>query len=249
MMKNILNILIILSVSFLLSTCAKDSKTTNNYSKSGSLARFAIVDNVLYTIDNNLLKVIDISNPSSPQLVTTVNTTAPVLETIFQYEHYLLFGTPNGMLVYDINTRTNPVYVTEVVHIVGCDPVVAQNGYAYVTIRSGSVCRQNIVNNTMEVINIQDMNNAYILNELSMSNPKGLGIDDKLLFVTDGVNGIRVFNLDSPNEPREMNNISGADFIDVIADNKTLYALKTNGITQYDYTDTSHIVQLSTLNY
>jgi hypothetical protein len=249
-MKKIIYITLVICSSIFLSTCAKDSaNNNNNTSKSGSLARFTTVDNTLYTIDGNTFKVIDISNPASPSLIKTITTNTTILETLFQYENYLLFGTPTGMVVYDISNRISPTYTTQVEHVFGCDPVVAQNGYAYVTIRSGTQCRQTVAMNLLEVVNVQNMTNSFVERQINMTNPNGLGVDGNLLFVTDGVNGIQIFDVMNPSNPTSFNSIAGTNFIDVIADNKTLYALRSNGITQYNYTDSTNIVELSSINY
>ena len=81
------SLLILLMVTLLFS-CSKDSDGTSNASangsgKGGSLARFTIVENNLYLVDDASLKIFNISDPANAELRNTIYLRFGV-ETIFR---------------------------------------------------------------------------------------------------------------------------------------------------------------------
>ncbi len=82
-----------LVLSLIVISCSDDSSVSTNGDvggdgTGGSLARFVLVNDYLYTVDNNALKVFDVSNIVNPVLVNDVHLGFDI-ETIFSYEDYL----------------------------------------------------------------------------------------------------------------------------------------------------------------
>ena len=71
---------------FITLSCSNDSESnalsTSDTGLSGSLARFTILDDFLYTVDDQDLNVFDISNNEEPVLVNTINIGFDI-ETLF----------------------------------------------------------------------------------------------------------------------------------------------------------------------
>jgi len=88
------------------------------------MARFAIVGNYLYAVDNNTLKVFDISVPAYPVYLKSKNI-GNGIETIFPKDSLLFIGTQIGMLIFELTNPTNPLQISSYQHIYSCDPVVA----------------------------------------------------------------------------------------------------------------------------
>jgi hypothetical protein len=107
--------------------------------KGGSLARFMIVRDYLYAVDNQKINIFNIQNLSIPTKIKEQNVGWGI-ETIFNRNEYLYLGSTNGMYIYDIKSLGNPVFVSRIAHINACDPVVVDEKYAYVTLRSGNLC-------------------------------------------------------------------------------------------------------------
>ena len=78
-----------------------------------------------------------------------------------------------------------------------CDPVIADEKYAYVTLRTGTTC--NGVNNRLEILDIANINSPSLVKTYEMTNPHGLSKDGNLLFVCDGANGLKVYNASDVN--------------------------------------------------
>nr|MBP6663777.1 hypothetical protein [Chitinophagales bacterium] len=114
-----------ISVLFFAS-CSKESVTNNpnNSGEGGSMARFVIVDNYLYSVDNTTLHIYNISQANQPVLAANLDIGMGI-ETIFSFKNYLFIGSTSGMFIYDISNPTNPINGINFQHATACDPVVA----------------------------------------------------------------------------------------------------------------------------
>lgn len=216
---------------------------------SGSISLFTIIDDYLYVVENgSKLHPFEISNPASPTVNEAVGIWGNV-ETLFPYENYIFMGTPTGMIVYETSNPVVPTYVSSLSHARGCDPVVVQDDYAYVTVRSGGPCGGDI--NQLDVIDISTITTPVLKGSFNMKNPHGLGIDGASLFICDGEDGLKVFDATNPetagnNKIHQFKNIQATDIIPV---NNIAIVIGEDGIFQYDYSDLSDITLLSSLNF
>lgn len=210
----------------------------------GSMSRFAIYKEYLYTILHNRLDIFDLSG-EAPEKVGKEVYVGDNAETIFPYKDYLFFGTPTGMIVFSVENPIDPKYMSRVTHILGCDPVVVEDDIAYVTVRSGDFCGQDI--DQLMVIDVKDVKHPKPIVQYTMYNPKGLGIDNGTLFVCD--KGLRVFDAKDPLTilANEIVHFKEMDGVDVIPYNNVLMMIADDGIYQYDYTDIKKIKLLSRL--
>lgn len=213
----------------------------------GSMARFTVWGNMLYVVDNASLLLFDISANTNP-VATGSTIVGRNIETIFPYKNHLFIGSSNGMFIYNIDNPSNPVFVSSYEHATACDPVVVDDNYAYVTLRSGNDC--NNVIDQLEVVNIQNLLSPQLVATYSMHNPHGLGIDNGTLFICDGSEGLKVYNatnvLDiANNQVAHFRNIQAFDVIPY--GNKKLLMIGNNGLYQYDYTNLENITLLSVL--
>lgn len=213
----------------------------------GSMARFTIWGTMLYVVDNSSLLLFNISQNTNPiaQGSTFIGRN---IETIFPYKNHLFIGSSNGMFIYNINNPSNPVFVSSYEHATACDPVVVDDNFAYVTLRSGNDC--NNVIDQLEVINIQNLSNPRLVATYPMHNPHGLGIDESTLFICDGSEGLKVFNASNVlnianNQIAHFRNIQAFDVIPY--GNKKLLMIGNNGLYQYDYNNLENITLLSVL--
>ena len=233
----------------IVSCSAEDASfNANDSGQGGSLARFAIVNDFLYIVDNKDIATYSVLNPETPVFIQEEEIDYGI-ETIYPFNDYVFIGSQTGMYVYDIATNGVPQFVSEFEHVETCDPVVANTDYAYVTLRSGRSCGGFVEVNRMEIINIQDINNPYLEGTIDMQNPKGLGIDynQDVLFVCDGTLGVLVYDINIPHSPVYTTTISGFEANDVIVNNGTLIVVGPEGVRQFDYSDINNITELSML--
>ena len=144
---------------------SSDSASDSSVGQGGSMARFSIVDDYLYTIAGTNLQLFDISNPADPAPFAKVFVDWRV-ETIFSYQGALFIGAPEGVFIYDNSDPSNPVFSSKFTHATACDPVVVSNNIAYVTLRSGNNCIQGL--NQMDILDVTDIYNPQLLNTIAM---------------------------------------------------------------------------------
>ncbi|MDX2301707.1 MAG: hypothetical protein NW226_02855 [Microscillaceae bacterium] len=212
----------------------------------GSMARFTLYDNYLYTVGQNNMQLFNISSPASPQAAHNIILSWGV-ETIFPYEDKLFIGTNNGMHIFDNANPANPALLSTYAHVQSCDPVVVQGDYAYVTLRSGNACQG--FTNQLEVVDIKDLTRPTLAKVYPMQNPHGLGIEDSLLFICEGAFGLKTFDA---KDPLNMDQTPLAFFqerhaYDVIPLGNVLLVIGNDGLYQYDYTDAKNLELLSVI--
>ena len=227
-------------------TASFASAPSNNPGVGGSLAKFTISGDHLYTIDDHQLQVLDISSLGNPVVGEKVHIGWGI-ETIFPYRQNLFIGAQNGMHILSLENPDLPNLLSTYEHVNSCDPVVVENDIAYVTLRSGSGCQG--FTNQLEVIDIADLREPKLLKIYPMENPWGLGIDNDILFICDGPAGLKIFNAKDKLsiDDHLLAQYESVRGIDVIPSNNVLMLIAEDGLYQYDYGDVEAIRQLSFL--
>ncbi|MCL2098135.1 MAG: hypothetical protein FWH23_05180 [Bacteroidales bacterium] len=211
---------------------------------NGSMSRFALYEDYLYSVINNYMSIVDLSGEEPVKAVEKIAIGGNV-ETIFSYKDNMFMGTPTGMLIYSVANPLEPTYIVSVWHVFGCDPVVVENDIAYVTIHSGNLCGQNA--NELLIYDVSNVSSPQHLVTYSMTKPKGLGIDNGTLFLCD--DGLKIFDASNPQTliANKLAHYSGMEGYDVIPFDNVLMMIAEDGLYQYDYSDLNNIYQLSKL--
>jgi len=213
----------------------------------GSLARFAISKEHLYLLDGSDVIAVNVHDEQRPEerTRTTINWD---METIFPHKDKLFIGARTGMHIVDISMAEAPSVIGMYQHVTSCDPVVVDDNYAYVTLRSANICQAGA--NVLEVIDIANAALPTLVRSYPMTNPHGLGIDQQMLFLCDGDDGLKAF--DAHNVMDLNNNLvahyAGINATDVIPFDNLLMMIGEDGIFQYDYSDPKNMKLLSQIN-
>jgi hypothetical protein len=215
------------------------------FGMGGSMARFTITNERLYTVGNSNLDVFNITNAANPFNVSRRNLGWNI-ETIYPFGNQLFIGSGSGMFVYDISNADNPVQTGQFSHVRSCDPVIADNQYAYVTLRSGTTCQG--YTNQLDVLKLNGSNNPSFIKTYNLTNPFGLSKDGNYLFICDGKDGLKVFNAADPLNIVQLKTLPTGEAHDVIAYNGWALVVAEDGLYQYDYTDINNIRLLSRIN-
>jgi hypothetical protein len=209
----------------------------------GSMARFTLMNNYLYTVSTSELFAFDISTPQEPQFIKKTVIPNQVIETIYPFRDKLFIGSTTGMFIFDVSTPGSPVKQSQFTHVRSCDPVIADDNTAWVTLRSGTACGGNV--NELQVVNVTDVTKPSLITRYPMKNPFGLGKEGNVLFICDGKEGVKVYDAAYPNNLKMIKHIKGMESYDVIALNSRALVVAKDGLYQFDYSNASDIRLLS----
>jgi len=230
-----------------LSYAANYSAAAQSYGTGGSMARFTLANEHLYAVDASVLRVFDVKTASEPQFVKPIDLGWGI-ETIFPFQEKLFIGSNIGMHIYDASTPASPTRMSVYEHAVACDPVVVNEDFAFVTLRSGNFCVNNI--NQLQVIDIKDPYNPTLKKAYPMLNPHGLGLSGNNLYVAEGIHGLKSFNVSDVMtiDQNQMEFIESMKSVDLIPGPKSLIVIGPEGVCQYDYSNPSKLVKLSCID-
>jgi hypothetical protein len=213
------------------------------YGVGGSMARFTIVNDHLYAVSPAALKVLGIHTPSDPVFSNTVHLGWNI-ETIYPFNNKLFIGSNNGMFIYDLTNPANPVRQGQFNHARSCDPVIADNNYAFVTLRSGNACLG--FTNQLDVVDISNLSSPSLAKTYQLTNPHGLAKDGDKLIICDGKDGLKFFDATLPASNIILKKtVSGPETFDVIAGNGWALMVAKDGLYQYSYDNAFNVIQLS----
>ena len=251
-MKNILYFTII--VLMIGVSCTKEGSSdsgevfTDQSGQGGSMAKFSISGDHLFVINDRQLKTYNISDATHPNLLGTTNVDFGI-ETVFTLGEYLFIGSINGMYIYDIANPENIQKVSYYQHITSCDPVVANDSLAFVTLNSGSACFWQGGANRLDVLDIENKIDPKLLSSISLLSPKGLGLKDNYVFVCNSQEGVEVYDFSNPNDLNKVSRISGIDAYDLIIRGELLFLIGKDGLFQYHIADVNNIELISQLAF
>jgi hypothetical protein len=211
---------------------------------AGSTATMTLIGDYLYAIpEEHSLGVVNVADSTRPAIVSTMQAGYD-LETIYPLQNRLLLGSKEGVYVFSIDNAAQPVQLSEWTHGTACDPVIADQGYAYVTLHKGTSCGGDA--SELDVLNAQDIAQASLLKTYPMNSPSGLAKDGSILFVCDSPT-VKVFNAADPGNLELLTELNVSNAYDVIAAGGLLMIVTAGGLYQYSYSDPNHIVLLSSL--
>jgi hypothetical protein len=206
-------------------------KSTGGNGQAGSLSRFAVLNDYLYIANRFTITTVNIINPLQPEVKRIVSAFGEA-ETIYPFNDVLLIGGPTGMRIFSVANPEQPTYTGGVSHWRGCDPVVAENNKAYVTIRGGSPCGGNF--NQLDVIDITDIRNPKLEKSYPMQNPYGLSIYNGILGICDGDAGFKLFDASQSINVKQLSVTNTTKAFDVILNDKTAMLIAQDGLYQYN---------------
>lgn len=229
--------------------CSQDSdsglgenNSGTNDGQGGSLATFALKGDYLYVVDETFLNVFSLIDEKKPVSVNKV----PVgfqIETLFGYKDNLYIGSRNGMFIYSLENPELPQELSSVSHFTACDPVVANDSIAFVTLHSNVSCGNNI--NVLEIYDVSNITQPILLNSRNLFSPKGLGLYGDFLLVCD--DEIKIFDVTDPRNSRLVGAIEHYAF-DVIIRSNHMIAVGEEGIYQYNLSVSNNKVEFTSLS-
>jgi hypothetical protein len=212
---------------------------------SGSMARFSVVNDYLYSVNRSTLGTFNINDPSDPQKTSAKNIGWNI-ETIYPFKDKLFIGSTSGMFIYDLSNPGSPSQVGQFSHARSCDPVIADDNNAYITLHDGTPCQG--FNNQLDIVNIANLSSPSLVKTYPMTHPHGLSKDKNLLFICDGRDGLKIYDATNPLNIVLKKHVTGLETYDAIAWNDNLVVVAKDGLYQYDYSNRENITLRSKLS-
>ncbi len=223
------------------------SASPGSQGKAGSMARFGLMNNRLYTVSSFELKVFNLSNAADPVFTKSVFPGAGNIETIYPFKSQLFLGSMTGMHILSVANADNPVKTGMFTHATACDPVITDGNYAYVTLRSGTACAASILNQ-MDVVNVSNINSPSLLKSYPFTNPHGLDKDGDRIFLCDGSAGLKVLDVQDVNNIKTLQTIGNINAYDVVALNNIAITVAKEGLYFISYANPSNVKILSKIS-
>ncbi len=260
MRKNILFLTLLVAAFFM----ACESDDLNNVSPSaetgvgGSYARFVILGDFMYVVDEQYLITFSIAEAAHPKEVAR-QLLGDRIETIFNFKNRLFIGSGEGLFIYEIQDSGIPKQLSATTYfefeIFPCDPVVANDSFAYVTLnakrRIGNACGGSFeVNvNVLKIFDIRNVSQPLLLSEYDMFAPKGVGLDGTTLFICDDEQGLKIFDVSDPYNLVTIDHIDNFTAFDVIPLDGLLLVVGPKNVYEFDYTDLNNIQLISSFQH
>ncbi len=208
----------------------------------GSMARFTLYENYLYTVSQSDLLVFNVKTLNKPTQQAKINLGWGI-ETIFPYKDKLFIGSNTGMYIFDNKNPEKPERLSIFQHARACDPVVVHNDIAYVTLRTGW-CGTSP--NQLDVVNVSNLTSPSLIKSYQMQQPAGLAIDFPNLFICESQYGLKSFDASSATNITLQQHIEKINAYDVIPlEGKHLLMVGKDGLYQYDTSNPKNLKQLS----
>lgn len=220
------------------------SGASQSYGQGGSMARFTLQSGHLYAVDDYSLRVFDVLQADKPKHLKNIDLGWGI-ETIFPFQEKLFIGSTTGMFIYDASDPSDPQRMSMYEHITACDPVVVNEEYAFVTLRSGPMCRFGV--DELHVLDIKNLYAPKLVKAYPMLNPHGLSLFENYLYLAEGKHGLKSFNvLDVMNiDKNQLEFLKSMKSVDIIAGPKSLIVIGEDGVCQFDYSNPSQLKKLS----
>jgi hypothetical protein len=210
---------------------------SGGFGVAGSMARFALSNERMYTVSNTDLKVFNISQAASPEFTGKQVLPLGDIETIFPYKQNLFIGSRSGMFIYNTINPDQPQKRSQFIHSRSCDPVIADDNFAYITLWGGSSCGG--FSNQLDIVDIRNLSAPTLLRTYPLTSPKGLSKDGDILMICDGKEGLKLMNVATASFVTPIKTVGGFEGTDVIAYNGIAIVTAKDGLYCINYTNPS----------
>ncbi len=198
--------------------------------KGGSMARLTIVNENLFLVNTAMLKSYSILSEFAPALQGDLQLGWGI-ETVYPFNDKLFIGSSNGMYIADIQNPAQPQLLGSFQHATACDPVVGDDQYAYVTLRTGNFCAG--VLNQLDILNVSNVMQPTLVKSFPMSNPHGLGINGDDIYVCDGSAGLKVYDGTNKSSIQLKQHLDIADAFDILINGNLALVVGRDGLYQF----------------
>lgn len=233
-----------------------NESSNSNASVNGSYSSMLTLGNKLYTVSKEELTTFDITDRAHPILLDQKQVGFQI-ENLYHTEGVLFIGSQTALHIFALNQKGIPEkksttnYSNFGQEVQPCDPVIANDGFAYATLSSrnetGGPCSRAFEINELRTYNVINLEAPILESTTEMLSPKGLSIDDDRLYVCEGEYGLKIFDLSQKQLPQLLSAINSCQCYDIIIHNGLILAVGKKEIYQYTYGDNKTLIQLKTI--
>jgi hypothetical protein len=175
------------------------------------------------------------------------------IETIYPLKDKLFIGSQTGMFIFSLADPASPLLLGSFSHACFNDPVIADDKYAYITLRARtdvSFCwgTAALQRNELDIVDITNLMQPSLVKVYDMEEPMGLSKDGDHLFLCDGKAGLKIYDAADPRDLRLLSQVGDIDAFDVICQDGLAIVVAEEGIYQYDYTNINDIKLISKIS-
>ena len=173
---------------------AVDVSFTRSGDHIGTVNRFAISNDHLFAL--GFFNMYGFSLSDGMQQLSGVQYSDFGMETIFPFNDRLYIGSQNSMQILDASDPESLELIGSFWHATSCDPVLpVTNSVAYVTLRGGEECPGE--ENTLNVVAHNGHFSYSAIQTIELPSPYAMLRLENELYVGEGENGFRVFEIGS----------------------------------------------------
>jgi hypothetical protein len=201
----------------------------------GTVNKIAVYSNHVYVVSNSKLHTFQ-DSPSNIMLVGSTDIGWDN-ETIYSEGNHLFIGTQSSMIVMDVTNPSSPIETSTYNHPNSCDPVLPIGNIAYLTLRTADFTGCSGDENTLEVLDISNINSPEKITSIPMTSPYGMTMINNNLYVGEGTNGMAIFDAVDPANPILINSNTSIVAYDVIEHPSIPNRILTTsdfGLSQYE---------------
>ena len=174
------------------------------------------------------LHVVDISNPTSPAIVSTHNT--PGLATHLARDGDIVFVADHalgGVRIVDVSNKLSPVYLTS-----------HTNGTAVMVAYDNGLLAVGYIENKCEILDVTDLAHPQLLATYATSGPvRDAVFDGEQVLVTDSGFGLLIIDVSTPTSPTLIGSAAANRPIGIAYDENVAYVCDLDGLKSYDVGD------------
>ena len=174
------------------------------------------------------------------------------METIYPQEDKIFIGARQSVLIYDISQPENPQFFSSFQHGEACDPVYPFDEVAYLTLRSGDDDLCPGEENALVALDIREIIFPQSTKTIEMESPYGLSVIGDKLYVGEGTNGMKIFDISDKFQPQLIKTIEGISVFDVIThptDENMMLLAGPDGFGQFEIEENLDLTEVSWIAY
>lgn len=171
------------------------------------------------------LRIIDITNPAVPVLVSTVDVSAFATSETVVAGNYAYLADGGGLSIVDVADPTNPEFLSSVSEVFA-QTIVVSGKYAYVGTLFG-----------LDVIDISDPYNPVITDNINLGQQlRGVAVSGKYAYISQEGEGLSIIDITDPYNLVEVGSVDNGVALSVSVSGKYAY-LSDNAAGEIDVID------------